>query len=286
MALLKTNRRLSLTAASNTGQGMKRSIGILCGLVLSALAGPVHAQEYFDADGGMYISVRGGLSQVRNHVIWDWGGYDPTYVGSPPTLASPGLNAHRESRSLEMNYGFVAAGALGYTFAYPDHVADLRLEVEGIYRYNAEGQTNADWRPTSNRADSGSLGFITVDIDGTLQIQSVMLNALADFHTGSRFTPILGIGAGMSHVVIDTTFFDPNRAQNFVPQPVIDDQSFFALSWQAIAGIGYRLSPGTVVTAEYRYFRLAKDQYSTLFQTHELRNIKFDDWSLGLRFTF
>lgn len=259
----------------------------LFGTVLFSLCAPVaHAQEYYSSDGGLYWGVRGGLSQVRHLALWTHGGYDPLYTGAPPVLVSVGLNDHLEDRSLEMNYGYVAGASIGYTFAYPDRVADLRFEFEGIYRRNDDGEINSQWTPISNRPDSVSLGFETVPYIGSLEVRSAMFNAFVDFHTPTRFVPYIGLGAGMSQVIAKGYTLDFNRDTHGIFAPQIIDDDLFALSWQAIVGLGYHLSPGTVLTVEGRYFRLAADRWSDLFVTDELRTVTFDDWSVGIRFTF
>ena len=266
---------------------MKRTVGILCGLVLASFTLPAQAQDYFASDDGLYWSVRGGLSQVRNSVDWDWGGWAPVYDNAtPPNLLAMGMNSHREHRPLEMDYGFVAGASVGYTMAYPKSVADLRFEVEAIYRRNEDGEINSEWTPTSDNADSVSLGFETVPFVGTLEVRSAMINGLIDFHTGTRIVPYLGLGAGMSQIVAEGYTIDFNRDALGVLAPQTINDDFFALSWQAIAGVGYRLSPGTMLTLEFHHFRLAADRWSNLFETQEISNVNFDDWSLGVRFTF
>ena len=259
---------------------MKRLGAFLIGFVLFATYAPLaQAQGYYESDGGLYLSARGGLAQVRGHAVLEWQGYDPTYVWGVDPLGNPililvsrGLNDHLEYRSLEMDYGFVAGAAIGYTMAYPESVADLRFELEGIYRKNVGGEIQSQFTATTNRPDSDSLtGYVVTTITDSLEVRSAMFNVLVDFHTGTRFVPYLGLGAGISQMVADGQTYN---------------EEIYALSWQAIAGIGFRFSPGAMVTLESRYFRLAADRYSNLFLTDELRNIKFDDWSLGFRFTF
>jgi len=259
-----------------------KSVGaFLFGFAVLFVCAPLaQAKEYLESDGGLYWSVRGGLSQVRNLAGLHWEGYDPIYgsVFDPVSgtwitvLLARGLNDHLELRSLEMDYGFVAGASIGYTMAYPDSVADLRLELEGIYRKNVGGEINSEITATTDHPDSDSLdGHVTTTITDSLEVRSAMFNVLVDFHTPTRFVPYLGLGAGVSQMIID--------GQTYNEETV-------ALSWQAIAGIGYRLTPGAMVTLESRYFRLAADRWSNLFLTDELRNVKFDDWSLGVRFTF
>lgn len=267
---------------------MKSPGALFLGTLLFCLCAPAaRAQDHLPSDGGLYWSVRGGLSQVRNLAIWDHGGFDPVYDNAtPPNLLIPGLNDHREFRSLEMNYGFVVGASIGYTMVYPQHIADLRFEAEAIYRKNVDGEINSPWFATSDRPDSDTLGFETVPVVGSMEVRSAMFNVLVDFHTPSRFTPYIGLGAGMSQLVTEGFTLDVNRFQHGFGFPQFFSDNVYALSWQAIGGIGYRLSPGAMVTLEARYFRLAVDRWSDLFQTDELREVKFDDWSMGLRFTF
>lgn len=277
-----------VSLGSIRNEAMKSPGALFLGtLFLCLCASTAQAQNYLPSDGGFYWSVRGGLSQVRNLAIWDHGGYDPVYDNAtPPNLLIPGLNDHREFRSLEMDYGFVVGASIGYTMAYPDRAADLRFEAEAIYRRNENGEINSDWFATSDRPDSVSLGFETVPVVGSMEVRSAMFNVLVDFHTGTRFTPYLGLGGGMSQLVTDGYTLDGNRAAVGFGYPQFFSDNIYALSWQAIGGIGYRLSPGVMLTMEARYFRLGADRWSDMFQTEELRDIKFEDWSMGLRFTF
>ena len=267
---------------------MKSLRAFLLGFAVFYLCAPLaQAQDYVESDGGLYWSARGGLSQVRNLAVWSWGGYDPEYdTATPPNLVTPGLNDHLEDRSLEMDYGYVVAGSIGYTVAYPNSPADLRFELEGIYRKNDDGQIGSQWTPISDRPDSISLGYETVPVIGSLEVRSAMFNVLVDFHTPSRITPYLGLGAGISQIVAEGYTLDLNRAVFGLGYPQFFDEEIYAMSWQAIAGVGYKLSPGAMLTLEFRYFRLAADRWSELFQTDELRDITFDDWSMGVRFTF
>lgn len=272
-------RRHSLPAASEPGLRMKRTIGILCGLVLGGLALPAQAQDYYATDGGLYWGIRGGLSQVRDSQNFAW----PRIPLGDPASQDDDIAPHLEHRNLELDLGYVAGASIGYTFAYPRYAGDIRVEAEAIYRYHENGQTNADWIAVE---PGQAIGHVISDIDGTVQYQSAMANVLVDFHTGSRFVPFLGLGAGLTRMDIDALLFDEGRFVYGHPFPIVIDETTYALSWQAIAGLGFRLSSGTVVAAEYRYFRLANDRFSGLFRHEELSEIKFDDFSLSLRFTF
>jgi len=267
---------------------MKSLRAFTLGVVLSALYTPLAmADGYYEDDGGLYWSVRGGLSQVRNTIDADWYGIDPVYDNAtPPNVVVPGLNSHHEHRSLEMDYGFVVGASIGYTALYPDTPVDLRIEAEAIYRRNEDGQVNSEWSATSDNADSISLGNESVPVYGSLEVRSAMINAFVDFHTPTRFTPYVGVGAGISQLVAQGEIWDANLDVEGAGLPQYFDETIYALSVQGIVGVGFHLSPGTMITAELRTFRLAADRPSGLFRTWDLWSVKFDDWSLGLRFTF
>lgn len=259
---------------------MKSSRAFLLGFAMFFLCAPLApANAQVAADGGLYWSLRGGLSQVRNTSTVDVLGYDPVYStvtnpdGSTSTvLETPGLNDHRGVRALEMDYGWVAGGAIGYTWLYPENSADIRLEVEGIYRRNVDGTVDAQYYPTSDNPDSDSYSsYEILSFQGSVSFRSAMVNMALDFHTPTRLVPYVGLGAGMTQLVSKVG--------------AINDD-LLSLSWQAIAGVGYKLSPGTMVTLEFRHFQLVGDEWSDLFQTKRLKDIEFDDWSMGVRLTF
>jgi len=265
---------------------MKSLRAFILGLaVFSLCASLAPANAQVEADGGLYVGMRGGLSQMRSNAYTSWSGYPATYItvidpitGASVTVVDTyGLNDHIEERALEMDYGWVAGLSLGYTVLFPENSADLRFELEGIYRRNDNGNVESQYYATTNNPDSLSYpsGYTNVAFNGFVEVRSAMFNMLADFHTPTRFTPYFGLGAGMSQVL----------AEGDIGGATFDD-NVFALSWQAIAGVGYKLSPGTMLTMEFRYFKLATDRYVGAFGLNELRNVKFDDWSMGVRFTF
>ncbi|MDH5557951.1 MAG: outer membrane beta-barrel protein [Alphaproteobacteria bacterium] len=260
---------------------MKSLRAFILGLaVFSLCASLAPANAQVEADGGLYWSMRGGLSQVANASIVDVPGYPATYTQTTDpttgvvttTLVTRGLNDHRGLRDLEMDYGWVAGAAIGYTWLYPDNSADLRMEFEGIYRRNVNGSVDAQYYPTTNNPDSDSIyTAANLPFKGSVSFRSAMFNVMLDFHTPTRIVPYVGLGAGVTHLVSKVG--------------AINDD-LLSPSWQAIGGVGYKLSPGTMLTLEFRYFALVGDEWSDLFQTDDLNSIEFDDWSMGVRFTF
>ncbi len=266
---------------------MRRSFGILAGFALGVLivAGDARAQDYFQTNGGFYISGRGGLSQVRSLESWNWGGYAPEY-NEDDSLKFAGLNDHQEDRQLEMDVGYVVGVTVGYAFVWPGYPGAIRVEGEAMYRKHDDGEFNSQWTPISDNEDSISLGHETVPYDGKLDIASAMINVLVDISTGTRFTPYFGLGGGYSRIDVDGYTIENNRIWIGFPEQDFYDQTIYALSWQAILGVSFQVTQSLAITLEARHFRLAADRWSELFFTEELDIVTFGDWSMGFRLMF
>jgi opacity protein-like surface antigen len=124
------------------------------------------------------------------------------------------------SQDLEMDAGFNFGGVIGYKWAF-----GLRAEGEISYRRNDNDK------------------FAGVPIDGNVNALTFMGNAWYDFHTGTAWLPYVGGGLGVARVAADASVLGI--------QIVDDNDTVFA--WQVGGGIGYEVSPGIVVSADYRY---------------------------------
>ena len=253
---------------------MKRTISILGGFAFFLLADSVHAQPV-EVDGGLYLGVRGGVTFLKQV---DESFFCPEILDDPLTIGVyESFPAQEEVRYLEMNTGYFGAAAIGYTMAFPKSGGDLRFELEGAYRYYKDGETNADWE---------QFGHVVSNIDGTVTIKSAMLNIYVDFRTPTRFVPYIGLGVGYSRIDVDARLYDAGRAFYGWPFPIVVDQRIYNVSWQAMAGVGYKITSGTIVGLEYRAFRLSNGAFSNLFRYEHLDRLEFDDWLLTLRYTF
>ena len=242
---------------------MKRTIGILAGFAFFLLANTVQA-EPMEVDGGMYWSVGGGVSFVEHEITLLWG-------------AGGCCAAQTEERFLELNPGWVGRAAIGYTMAYPELAGDLRFELEAARRDYTDGETNSQWT---------ILGQSPARIEGTVKIDSAMFNIYTDFHTPTRFVPYLGVGVGYSRIDIDVDNYDLAMLLLGFPYPMSFKEEIYSLSWQVMLGVGYRLSPGTVVGLEYRSFSLVSNRFLWLLRNDDLGNIEFEDFLLSIRYTF
>jgi opacity protein-like surface antigen len=128
--------------------------------------------------------------------------------------------------------GFVVGGAFGYDFGQAMGPLGMRLEGELSYR--------------DNDVDTHVLGG--VDLAGSAGSTSAlagMANVLFDFNTGGPFSFYGGGGVGVANVEFDSHSAGGTTVLN-------DDDTVFA--WQAIAGVGFEVSPGWVLDVQYRYF--------------------------------
>jgi opacity protein-like surface antigen len=122
-------------------------------------------------------------------------------------VATPGVDydAPGHNGEVEFDTGYGGGLAIGYDFG------PARLEVEGSYRNSNAEQGDAD-----------------------LKIKALMVNAYADFQTGSLATPYLGAGIGCAKVDVEGE----------------DDEVF---AGQLAAGVLFALSPAVAVDLGYRF---------------------------------
>lgn len=186
---------------------MKKVLFAFAALLGVAAAGPAAADKHGTTDGGLYFSAHSMLTNPR---------------------ASSDFSGARWSYDL----GYGVAGAVGYAFVYPEYAGDIRVEFEGAFR--------------SIPFDTVTVGATTFDLGGDDTFLTGMVNVLIDFHTQTRFTPYVGMGAGWGY----EQFSDYSVDAFF-----IGDERWFISVWQAIAGVGFHLSPGLIVDFEYRYFQ-------------------------------
>jgi len=157
------------------------------------------------------------------------------------------------STTFKYDQGWVGSLSAGYETAI-----GVRAELETNYRW---GNGISSTSPAS--AASGkvrSLGF--------------MGNVLYDIHTGTPFTPYLGVGAGMAQVKHETRL----GATSF-------SESDWVFAYQGIAGVAYNVTNNLALTADYRYFATQDPKFDVLGTTvkGEYRNHSV---MVGLRSSF
>lgn len=200
---------------------MKKLFHVLCGVTVGLLAAPVSAQES-TTDSGLYFSFA-------------LAGSDGTFVSADWTDSAV-IDGLTEDRTWIIDYHYGGLAAVGYQWIEEESPAGFRLEVEGGYRRSyLEGYV--DISDTYYAAD------------GYLETGSVMGNAYVDFHLGESFSPYVGGGFGAARLA--------RRDVDLVALGLpITNKFTYTTAYQVMAGVGYKLSPGTVLGLELRYMQL------------------------------
>jgi len=155
--------------------------------VAALVATPAVTQAQDVQAPGVYFGVEGGLNWMFNTTIL--------------------------GQNVSPQMGWALGGKIGYDFIGP------RIEVEGLYRENQNGNF------FGNRA-----------ITGRIAQTSAMANLLYDFNAFGAFVPYIGAGAGVG-------FVDSDFQMNSV-----------VFAYQGIIGVGYNFSPNLRFNIDGRYF--------------------------------
>lgn len=144
-----------------------------------------------------------------------------------------------------------------------------------------------NWFRTDLTIDYGSEpkfeGFLiagTPAVTAKLNNTTVLWNAYADLGTWWGMTPYLGLGVGTSY--LKPVSFQTNPATLFAVQ----NEAKWNFSWAGIVGVGYAISPGLLVDANYRYLDIGT---ATTSIPALLSKVEYGDWTghefrIGLRY--
>jgi len=141
--------------------------------------------------------------------------------------------------------GFNITGAVGY---------DL-----GVYRVEGEiGYRAFD-------VDEFTISGVPIPIDGDVSAITFMANGYYDYDMGnSPLTPYVGLGLGLVYSDVELNS----------PLGTFSDDDIDG-AYQVMVGIGYEISPTTVLTAGYRFFGIMESD-----------PLMIHDFSVGARFMF
>lgn len=159
----------------------------------------------------------------------------------------------------ELNYGYGGIAAIGYAMANPAYGVNFRFELEASYRmYEFEAIDD----PTLTLC-----GLLTCPTTGDFDIAAGMANVYFDFNTASPILPSLGFGYGRARYYFEDWAIAGG--------PAVPDFHFDTDVFQIMAGIGYRISPGMILDAEYRYLQPNDSGFNGFFS---------NELTIGLRF--
>ena len=138
------------------------------------------------------------------------------------------------------------------------HNRRLRSEIELAFRDNNINSIagGSDLIAGGGFADSG-----TEIVDGSINATSLIKNYIFDFDNGSRFTPYVGFGTGISYV--DAEFGESSSLDGEATFQDGDD----VFTYQAIGGIATQLSAAADFVVEYRFLGTSEIEFSGFGET-------------------
>ncbi|WP_431857170.1 OmpA family protein [Azospirillum sp.] len=185
-------------------------------------------------------------------------GNEGFYIGG-----AGGLNWTRDAK-----FSSPLAGASATAKYDQGWVGSLSAGYETAFGLRGEFEVNHRWGNDIKSTSPASAAT------GKVRATGLMANILYDIHTGTPFTPYLGIGAGAAHVKHDFGFGTLSASD-----------ADWVFAYQGIAGVAYNVTPNLAITADYRYFGTEKPRYEIAGSTLEGR---YHNHSVlvGLRWSF
>ena len=235
----------------------------LCALLLLAPLATLAAQEMDDDmmgnDEGFYITAAYSAALPSERVVID------------------------ETLKSEVSVG-TGIGFLGGQIGVGYSIAGFRPEVSVGYRTASVdsltlkkflGGTDDDVLKGHNEALEGE----AAKVSGSVTSIDLAASVYYDIDTGTEITPYIGVGGGMSQVTV-------NAKQALYPDLVHED-SLWALSFQAAAGIGYAVTEDLTVTLGYRLTGTLEGNFSEYDTSKRKTGMTLNhNVELGLRYSF
>lgn len=140
-----------------------------------------------------------------------------------------------------------------------------RAELETSYRESAfsdiGGGSAAPFGVCSADLAGQGVPFDCDDASGGVHAWSLLFNVIHDFgKEGARFRPFAGLGLGVTRTTIEFDGKMEGIGQNDVPwglrrfaEGIVSQDTDFAPTWQAQAGLSFALSEQATIDATYRY---------------------------------
>jgi opacity protein-like surface antigen len=183
--------------------------------------------------------------------------------GTLPFVSSTDVNVGgARAGEVDFDGGYGVGLALGYTPGPNGNFLDnMRFELEYMYRGN-------DLDTISNAGGSSALS-------DDLTSDTYMVNAYYDINTGTRLTPYIGAGAGMTNVELS------------VPTLALDDtDNVFA--YQVMAGLGWQPEAllNTSLHLGYRFMDASDPEFTTRTGTRVEHEYQVHGVEAGARFRF
>lgn len=177
----------------------------------------------------------------------------------------PAATSSDDQGSFNLTYapGLTGTAVLGWELAPGSSVGEGRIELEYSRR--------------SNRLDKADFLQGKVPADGSMTVDSLLLNTFGVYRSKSPFTPYFGVGAGAARIAADNLK---------VTGQLLSNSDALAFAYQAGTGVDYLLAGALYLDLGYRFFGIIPPR---LTESNGLK-FKSDYFShnvvLGLRLGF
>lgn len=216
-------------------------------------------------DAGFFYGIHGGVSSLQDQNNSTTGALpaprtvpDPNVCLVPPQVLPFALPCLQQDTMTVQDpapqqvsrTSFKNGESYGLSFGY-GYANGIRPEISLDYRSN---DVRSQFLSTGYGAgiDGSTLG--TSALSGGTTAVSVMANLYFDFDNATRFLPHMLLGLGLARIKTDIQSAD-GLADNDIKG---DDRVF---SYQAGLGLGYKVSPNTLVSLDYRFFKTRNPSY-------------------------
>jgi opacity protein-like surface antigen len=247
------------------------------GLVL--LASSAAAQDFY-VSGGLGLNFQDDTSN-RGALVRPFTTGQVTGV-TPPLTLPVGAPVSWSTQYDDGGFYSLAFGRKFESFRLEAEYSWTQADIDGHRGVNAGGidlsAVDAGVLITGNVGNLGvSTAALVADGRGDIDTDTWMLNAYYDFDLGSRLTPYVGVGLGLSESEL---VFNPSGVA-----VLSDEDRVFA--WQLMGGVSYAFSDTLSLYGNYRY-RTADDMEFSASLLPARFNIDVESQSLdiGIRYGF
>jgi opacity protein-like surface antigen len=216
----------------------------------------------------------------------------------PGTLPPPGYPTRIVERTpplFDANLGWYLRGDIGYAFGRIDSAQSVpgfpnptASKLGNGYFGGVGGGFKSKWLRTDVTFDYNSAlkytGTIAApgDVTAKMTAWSALFNGYIDLGTWYRMTPYIGAGAGAA--MVNVSDYASTAAPPFAGGLSRAQWNF---AWAGMAGIGFVISPNTVIDLGYRYINFGDAKTGTdASGAMTFKNLAAHEVRIGLRWSF
>lgn len=184
------------------------------------------------------------------------------------------------TNTFDVNSNPLGAGfALGFDFK-PNYDVPIRLELEWMLD-DSFTDSDRDYKT-----------WYYTEVENTVSVQRLYLNAYFDIHIHEHFVPYIGGGIGLSEVTDKSEYRVYDRyTDDFWDDTTLDSRSTFNFAWNLAAGLAIPVTENFALDFSYRYAQFGEGELKNntiggVNLTGKTKDINAHQLLFGLRFTF